>query len=82
MTLASYSGSFDCVTILLTKWTYADYSEACIMPPLCVAAMRGHLMLVKLFCSLKPEPTEIRTAHSIPKNHTLNFLLYYFFFFI
>lgn len=63
LTLASYAGCIDCVKLLLTKWTYKDYTEASILPPLCVAAMKGHLDIVNYFCQRTPRPTTIQSAH-------------------
>lgn len=63
LTLASYAGCIDCVKILLTKWTYKNYTKSSLLPPLCVAAMKGHLEIVNLFCQLTPTPNLIQSAH-------------------
>lgn len=49
--------------LLLKKWTYKDYTETSLVPPICVAAMQGNLELIKLFSTLKPHPNTIQTAH-------------------
>lgn len=63
LTLASYAGCIYCVKILLTKWTYKDYTETSLLPPLCVAAMKGHLDIVNFFCQLTPPPNSIQSSH-------------------
>ncbi|XP_037037583.1 DNA replication inhibitor plutonium [Bradysia coprophila] len=65
LTLASYAGCIECIEILLAKWTYKDYTESSFLPPLCVAAMRGHLNVVNLFCQLTPSPNVIQSVHGI-----------------
>lgn len=63
LTLATYSGNIECVRILLNSWSYHNYTQSALMPPLCVAAFRGHLDLVKMFSKLYPSPEHIKTAH-------------------
>lgn len=63
LTLATYAGCLDCIKILLTKWTYKNYTESTLLPPLCVAAMKGHLEIVNFFCQLTPPPHLIQSAH-------------------
>ena len=64
LTLATYSGNLKCVKLLLTKWSYKDYNETSFTPPICVAAMSGHLDLVRYFSMLhKPEFRPITTCH-------------------
>lgn len=63
MTLATHSGSLECVRMLLAKWSYHNYSQSALMPPLCVAAFRGHLQLVKMFAKMYPSPEHIKTIH-------------------
>ncbi|KAJ6646049.1 DNA replication inhibitor plutonium [Pseudolycoriella hygida] len=65
LTLASYVGCIDCIKMLLTKWSYKNYTESTLLPPLCVAAMRGHLEIVDLFCQLTPSPNDIKSVHGV-----------------
>lgn len=66
LTLASHSGNIDIVRLLLDEeWTYKDFTETSLVPPLCVAAMRGHLELVKFYAKLIPGPSDIVTPHGI-----------------
>lgn len=53
----------ECVRMLLAKWSYAEYTESALMPPLCVAAFRGHMLLVQMFCKMYPPPEHIKTIH-------------------
>lgn len=63
LTLATHAGNAECVRMLLARWSYLDYTESALMPPLCVAAFRGHLELVKMFANLYPSPEHIKTVH-------------------
>lgn len=63
LTLATFAGSEACVRLLLSKWTYERFSKRCLTPPLCVAALKGHMELVRWFCGMYPGPEHIHTAH-------------------
>lgn len=63
LTLATFAGSEACVHQLLDRWTYEEYTGASLTPPLCVAAMRGHMSLVVKFVAMYPSAEHIKTVH-------------------
>lgn len=63
LTLATYAGCIKCIKKLLTKWTYKSYTESSLLPPVCVAAMKGHANVIKFFCQLTPMPNSIQSVH-------------------
>lgn len=63
LTLATFAGSELCVHRLLERWTYEEYTSASLTPPLCVAAMRGHMALVVKFAAMYPSAEHIQTVH-------------------
>ncbi|XP_055917744.1 DNA replication inhibitor plutonium isoform X2 [Eupeodes corollae] len=63
LTLAAHSGSLEVVNELLKYRSYTDFTLSSMIPPICVALLRGHEQLIGFFQNM--HPMSFRSAHGL-----------------
>lgn len=63
LTLATYAGSLEVVCELLKHRSFTDFTLSSMIPPICVAVLKGHQHLMTFFESM--HPVSFRSVHGL-----------------
>ncbi|XP_055840255.1 DNA replication inhibitor plutonium [Episyrphus balteatus] len=63
LTLAAYAGSLGVVCELLKYRSYTDFTLSSMIPPICVAVLKGHKNLMAFFENM--HPMSFRSVHGL-----------------